>query len=70
MMASSTVKSMCKKIPSGAEKKRAKLRRNFAASLAMLSPEDPTVAEEKANSKFIQTQIYLFTYLLKISTML
>lgn len=53
MIASSTVKTACKKIPSGAEKKRAKLRRDFTASLAMLSPEDTTTAEEKANSKFL-----------------
>lgn len=52
MMASSATKTISKKIPSGAEKKRAKLRRNFAGNLAMLSPEDPAVAEEKANSKF------------------
>lgn len=58
MMASSTVKTMCKKFPSGAEKKRAKLRRNFAANLAMLSPEDAATAEEKANSKFATCKIY------------
>lgn len=50
MVASSTIKNVCRKNLSGAEKKKAKLRREFTQNLAMLAPEDPSLAVEKANS--------------------
>ncbi|XP_019876830.1 uncharacterized protein LOC109604740 isoform X2 [Aethina tumida] len=46
MIASSTVKST-KKEPSGAEKKRAKIRREFLANIAICSPQDPEQETKK-----------------------
>lgn len=51
MVASSTVKPVRKKTLSGAEKKKAKLKRDLNAALSILSPEDEAQAEEKTNSK-------------------
>lgn len=50
MVASSTMKTVCRKGLSGFEKKKAKLTKEFTQNLAMLAPEDPAVAREKANS--------------------
>ncbi|CAH0551760.1 unnamed protein product [Brassicogethes aeneus] len=47
MIASSTVKPN-KKEPSGAEKKRAKIRREFLANIAICSPEDPELDTQKS----------------------
>jgi hypothetical protein len=47
MRASSTVKTVPRKEPSGAEKKRAKLRREFLANLVMATPDDPEVQSQK-----------------------
>lgn len=56
MVASSTIKSTCRKNLSGAEKKKVKMRREFTQNLAMLTPESLLVAEEKANSMhFVMT---------------
>lgn len=46
------MKTACRKSLSGSEKKKAKLTKEFTQSLAMLAPEDPVVAREKANSMY------------------
>ncbi|CAH1983021.1 unnamed protein product [Acanthoscelides obtectus] len=46
MAASSNIKA-ARKEPSGAEKKRAKIRREFVANLAIAAPEDPEVEKQK-----------------------
>lgn len=51
LIASSTVKPMVRKEPSGAEKKRAKLKREFLANLMMSTPEDPEIQKKKGESK-------------------
>lgn len=48
------MKTINRRNPSGAEKKKAKLRREFTQTLSMLSPEGPAVIEEKANSMFLK----------------
>ncbi|KAK9701167.1 Myb-like DNA-binding domain [Popillia japonica] len=53
MVASSTVKPVRKKTLSGAEKKKAKLKRDLNAALSILSPEDEAQAEEKTN-RYVQ----------------
>lgn len=50
MVASSTMKAVCRKSTTGFEKKKAKLTKEFTQNLAMLVPEDRVVAKEKANS--------------------
>lgn len=51
MKASCTVKSVTKKEPSGAEKKRAKIRREFIANLKMATPDDLKTQFQKEESK-------------------
>lgn len=53
MIASSTVKST-KKEPSGAEKKRAKIRREFLANIAICSPQDPEQETKKDESMLFE----------------
>ncbi|XP_044264202.1 uncharacterized protein LOC123011021 [Tribolium madens] len=50
MIASSTVKSVTKKEPSGAEKKRAKMRREFIANIVMATPDNPETELQKEES--------------------
>lgn len=49
MVASSTIKSASKKV-TVAERKKLRLRKEFAANISMLAPEDPNVVQEKAKS--------------------
>lgn len=49
--ASSTVKPVGRKEPSGAEKKRAKLKREFLANLMVSTPEDPETQKKKSESE-------------------
>lgn len=51
MIASSTIKNVGRKGPSRAEKKKEKLRKEYSANLAMLSPEDPVIMQEKNQSE-------------------
>lgn len=44
---------MSRKEPSGAEKKRAKLKREFMANLIVSTPEDPEVQKKKNESVYI-----------------
>ncbi|KRT82144.1 hypothetical protein AMK59_3771 [Oryctes borbonicus] len=53
MVASSTVKPVRKKSLSGAEKKKAKLKKELNAALSILSPEDEVQSEEKTN-RYVQ----------------
>ncbi|KAI4468523.1 yy1 associated protein-related [Holotrichia oblita] len=53
MVASSTVKPVRKKTLSGAEKKKAKLKKDLSAALSILTPEDEAQAEEKTN-RYVQ----------------
>lgn len=50
MEASANLKSIRTK-PSGAEKKRAKIRREFTSNLLISTPENPAVEKEKNHSK-------------------
>lgn len=52
LIASTTVKPVNKKDVSNAEKKRAKMRKEFLASLQIAAPEDPRLEKEKNDSKF------------------
>lgn len=47
MVASSTIKSVVKRRPTGLEKKRAKLKRDFEDNLRLLTDEDGDVIKEK-----------------------
>lgn len=49
--ASSRIKPAVRKEPSGAEKKRAKIRREFLANLVVSAPEDPHEEKKKNESK-------------------
>lgn len=51
MIASSTVKNVPKKEPSGAEKKRAKMRREFIANIVMATPDDAETEAQKEERK-------------------
>ncbi|GJQ82884.1 hypothetical protein Trydic_g19327, partial [Trypoxylus dichotomus] len=53
MAASSTVKPVRKKTLSGAEKRKAKLKKELNATLSILSPEDEVQSEEKTN-RYVQ----------------
>lgn len=66
MIASSTVKATTKKEPSGAEKKRAKLRREYIANVAMTTPEDPEMEIQREECNFRPFRIFfgLFIYFL------
>lgn len=52
LIASSTVKPSGRKEPSGAEKKRAKLKREFLANLMVSTPEDPEILKKKHESNY------------------
>lgn len=45
-----SVKPPVRKEPSGAEKKRAKLKREFLANLSVCAPEDPEIEKQKSES--------------------
>lgn len=53
VVASSTIKSVVKRRPTGLEKKRAKLKRDFEDNLRLLTDEDGDVIKEKRD-RFIQ----------------
>lgn len=50
MVASSTIQKSKKLPTSSIEKRKNKIQREYNAALALLSPEDPVVEEEKANN--------------------
>lgn len=64
MVASSNLKAVRTK-PSGAEKKRAKIRREFMSNLLISTPDHPDVEKEKSESKTLRLliqRIHVYLY--------
>lgn len=62
MVASSTVKPVRKKNPTGAEKRKAKLKKDLNMSLSILSSEDVAQSEEKTNSMYENYQNWIIIF--------